>query len=587
MELAERIRTSAIPPNYEPAVGRDGQPTYRIRPCGSADGRREWFGGSSMPSVTAPIAIESVVDQGSNVVVPGVGTGLEIALLAERLAAHVAIFVYEADVAVMRAWLALRDCSNGLRTGRIVPVCGPDIRQALIDRIRRDPGFEFPHRLVSFFTQRGVEIGRLRAQVEAAATVVIAEQSRRVEEFATALRAVPSDEVDALCALVLSADARPAALDAARAIARSAARAGWTATSVIPERPNACQLSARLSALVSERPNLLILLNGCWAGLTDRLPPDVAAASWFWQPVAASVAAEAARSGRLHFATTPALIGELAAAGLSSGVELLEVGVDTSVFRPGEDARPAQSASVLIVADAIDLRPEAGHVNLESHVALWKEACRLISTRAENYEASMAGDVLDEAQRRCGVELTETELRDAFTNMIRERIGPTAVTRAAIERLVAAGVDVRVLGRGWESHPTVAPYLAEPFPDASASAAEFRRAACVLFAWWGESTAREMLEVLAAGGTPVCRRTREVLSDRHPQLADVIARVPAFARFEEMIRLIRNPLRMSLPLAPVREEVREAHSLMHRLETIRSRLAERRGRSSRPGAPRS
>jgi hypothetical protein len=170
------------------------------------------------------------------------------------------------------------------------------------------------------------------------------------------------------------------------------------------------------------------------------------------------------------------------------------------------------------------------------------------------------------------------------------------MTRIAVERLLAARLEVRVMdsrgtiarsaavltGRQRRASPDRATQPSGDSADPRRWARAFSGARVVVFPHFTRSTARQVLEVLAAGGVPFYRRPQSAATDvpsiatYHPQLAEVLEQVPDFGRMDEMLRTIRTFERdaaKSAALAPVREVVRARHSLAARLETIRLHFA--------------
>ncbi len=103
----------------------------------------------------------------------------------------------------------------------------------------------------------------------------------------------------------------------------------------------------------------------------------------------------------------------------------------------------------------------------------------------------------------------------------------------------------------------------------------------MLCPFFGALTARTVLEVIAAGGSVLCRQSDVPLPERHPQLADVLAAVPSYRRLSELPRAIA-PLLHSPDSKPdsaavgaraaLRAKVLAEHTLSHRLQAIQARV---------------
>ena len=80
--LAERLEGTMIPDWVRPAVGRDGSKTWQLtKPGGSA----EWFGRTSMPTISAEGLLSEFDVGAGNVALAGIGSGCAAKLLVERL----------------------------------------------------------------------------------------------------------------------------------------------------------------------------------------------------------------------------------------------------------------------------------------------------------------------------------------------------------------------------------------------------------------------------------------------------------------------------------------------------------------------
>ena len=90
--VAEIVDAARIPPGVTPARGRDGSSTLLVP---AEEGGSIWFGGSSMPSVSAVEMFAGFVSDGRNVSLPGVLTGVEPLVVINKLPLHTALFVVE------------------------------------------------------------------------------------------------------------------------------------------------------------------------------------------------------------------------------------------------------------------------------------------------------------------------------------------------------------------------------------------------------------------------------------------------------------------------------------------------------------
>ncbi len=146
--LAAAIDAIPIPDGVTPVRGRDDSDTFFL-PTG--DGRGAWFGGSSMPTISAFEAWSGLRGDGRNLILPGVLTGLEPLLILERIPKHSALFVCEPDGLLLKLALILRDYTRFIESGQLVFILGEE--QSLVDN------------LVSFFESSAHRVGRAHTAV--------------------------------------------------------------------------------------------------------------------------------------------------------------------------------------------------------------------------------------------------------------------------------------------------------------------------------------------------------------------------------------------------------------------------------------
>jgi len=149
-KTAQRLEAAKVPQQVEPATARDGTPTWLVK---SPDGRGQWFGRSSMPTIRAE-GLLSQFDAGSgNVALAGIGTGLEAKLLCERLGRHRAVVVLETEPLNVVLALRLWDLSGHIRNHQLVVMVGDDqerLGKLLLEWCRQRPGFEVPARMLAW-----------------------------------------------------------------------------------------------------------------------------------------------------------------------------------------------------------------------------------------------------------------------------------------------------------------------------------------------------------------------------------------------------------------------------------------------------
>jgi hypothetical protein len=572
--LAERLRELPVPKSVQPALGRDGTPTFRL--C-DADDRPYWLGRTSMPSISAPAAIEHFDPGAGNALIPQIGTGAEAELLCARMPAHAAVFAYDADPLHTKLALHATDLAAHLESGRLVLLADTSLEDSLLAFLAEHPGYEFPYRLLLHPAVPKAEFERLRAGSEQTATVSAARQLETARAVATELADRPAPRIgDQPRVVLICGDPRPAALTAAAQLGAALAELGWPTASQTPSAPDRCTHVSRLLLIRDHRPDLVLLLNTASGRLKELLPATLPIAAWFW-PGSAIGPAGAEVCGPRHqfFAATPELVTQLQAAGWSAErVHLLEIGVEPSMFGPAApEAADRAACDVAVLSDAVDASAAAAGIRHHSHTALWERVGELLVRRGGRVTAGVAADRLSEAEKQTGLRIETEELRARFLELIRARLVDTAVAHADILELVRAGHRLRVWGCGWDGVKDVCSLVAGPVPDPTERNLVYQSARVVLFPVFNAAAAQMALEVIAAGGVPVMRTPESALTVEHPQTGDVFGLIPQYRDAHGLRRGVGGVLADTAGavggLAKVRERVLADHTLARRLQTIR------------------
>ncbi|HUU84080.1 MAG TPA: hypothetical protein VM243_11310, partial [Phycisphaerae bacterium] len=481
-DLVELLETQEVPASVEAATGRDGCATFRVR---RGDGSCQWFGRSSMPTVSAPALVGGFRSDGRNVILPTIGTVREALIVEQRMPPHGAVFVYERDAVALKLGLHLCDVSEAIRRRRLVLLCGRDVAVALIEFFTAHPGFEFPQHLLPLPTQTETERERARVLIESAAPRVVQRQQSVANELASGLRErAGRAESQSPRVAVLSRDPRPMTVELAGAVGRAIEQLGWAGALGVPDRADRCHTVARLEVVKRHRPDLVVLLNCLKGPLAAYLPDDLPVCSWLVTGDSVVAArSEGFEGNRTIFAARPDIAEGLIAAGADPGVvHLLEEATDTTVFTPDAQQAPdttdftpdAQHApdvqcvagQVAVLSDAADVSAGGAGITQASHVRLWEEVVAAAVRSAESWQDRKAARLLEQAERKSGTRLSESAVRDRFLTLIRGHLMPTVLTRSAIERLRLASLPVAVWGSGWAAHDSVKGLVRGPIPDA-------------------------------------------------------------------------------------------------------------------------
>ena len=581
-DLVRLLDGVEIPAFVERTIGRDGSDTFRIHHDG---GSWEWFGRSSMPTVSAPAVLADLHPDGRNVILPAIGTGREAVVAIEHTASYCAVFVFERDPLALKLALHLVDLAELIRGGRLVLLCGPDAIPVLTEFFTAHSGFEFPQRMMPLPVIPQEEQERVRLLIESAvprvAQVQWTDAGRAVEEFKGRTDGgLPGEPRVTL----LSRDPRGETLELAERLRCTLERMSWPVECSVPDRPDRCHTVARLHAVCRHGAELVVLLNCLKGPLRPFLPPGLPMCSWLTNTDSIEVALrEGLEGNEAIFVARPAMIRRLEEAGATAGqLRLLECGVGQAAFRPvelDESDRCRLGCDVAIPADGWDVRPAALHINLASHVRLWEESRKIAAGLVSQWQDGLADEILERASRTCEVRLVDTDLRRRFSELIRRRLVPMLLARAMAERLSGDGLRVTLWGHQWETYESVEHLARGPIGPVDERNLLYNAATVVLLPVYHDDTARTVLECLAAGGCPVFRRPEQPLDELHPQLAEVFDVVPAGGSLDELAERVREMLadadRRASVVQAGRALVLGRHTLEHRLRHMRDNLATR------------
>lgn len=585
--VAALVDETRIPDGFVPATGRDGSDTFLIP---SDNGRREWFGRSSMPRVSAGEIFAGFRSDGLNVSLPGVLTGVEPLVVAGKMPAHTALFVIEADVLQLKLALHVCDYADLIARGRIVFVVGRDdaLTSDLCGFFEEHPGYELPVHLLTVPQRTPAEITDMQRAIEHAGEAVTAACAALVTSQVDALRARTFGPLPRRPPVaVLSFDPTPASIEQAGRVHRALVKLEWPHEICVPDAPDKCHVTARLSAIHGVTADLVLVVNGTPGSMRPVLPADLPVASWLMPgTIVQSEKMEQPAENHVVFVSSRALQEEFARATPACGaVELLPTGADDTIFRPGmpaTDEGECAYADVAAIADLPDDRPEACGVTLASHIALWHALQTRVQRNADQYRDGSAEEVLDAAQRDSGTHLQDSAIRRHFLDLLQARIAPAALARASIELLIGEGFRVALWGANWPAQENTVDNRHGPIPAQDALNRVFNTVRIVLLPVSSSAAVQIALDALAAGACVICRCPDGSFEEEYPGLADLAPHVPSYRTSGELLDTVRELMprgdATADPCEKARTLVRSEHTITKRLTAIVDTL--RRGQAA-------
>ena len=577
-QVAAEVDSATISDGVKPATGRDGSDTFLIPTTKG----HEWFGQSSMPRISATEMFSNVAYHQGNVLLPGIFSGWEARIVADRLAPYAAVFVVESQAQQIKLALHVHDYTDLFRAGRLVLITGEDVCESVLAFFDTHPGYELPTHLFHVPQRTAAQTAELQRLLEQAGEGVLRIQTDVVDASVRAIRKrVDGAHLpDRPRLAVLSAAAGADTVENVSRIRRALDDLGWAYETCVAESPDQCHLAARMQAIARADADFVLYVDDSVGTARTILPDQLPVVSWY--------VSQRAATGRLGtgcgpfdlFLTSSAsLQAELSTAGVDvDAIMRCEVATDPSIFFPTH-ARPEtcgrDSGSVAVVMDLPDDRAEANDVSLPSHIALWNAMREIVEQDVDEFRDESAHAILAEAQRTSGTELCEASSRDHFVNLLGTRIAPAAIGRLAVARMIQAKLDVTVWGVNWSS---------EDCATQSGSIPRGRRLNEMFnaFEWtvFPFSPAMQMIVDAIAGGAMVAARAGRVpLAQACPALAPILDSVYVYRNTSELIETLRESetarqhRRQNCEV--MRERLLAEHTIAHRLTWIADRVRDR------------
>ena len=584
--VAEVIEAAPWPDGCAEAVGRDGSATFRFHREGA---RPAWLGESSMPSISAPAILEGLVSDGSNLVLPGVLTGWEAAVLIEKSWPHVAVFVLESDPSLARLALHVRDIAEAIERGRIMLLVGDDPVDALEAVIADHPGYVFPTKLIRVPQCSVARTSAMQASLEAVGVRVSAVYRSKIDERAARIKSRTRDAApDRPRVALLSVD--PSALAQVRRIERALDHLGWPFETCMPDRPDRCHLTARLATIDHVQADLVLMIDSIPGALAEHIPDDLPSASWIL-PGGRVDATAASRCGQGHvcFCATRVAREALLTAGMEARrVVELPVGADHSLVEQasGEDGRVAGRVGVF--ADLPDARPQACGLTMTSHVRLFEEVREVLARRIEKCSASEADALLTKAVRKTGIRLTDAVLRRQFIEGIEQRLFPRLIGEHVARAMIDAGRRVSLRGLDWSAFREEGVWHGT-MPDADGLREMTGDLDVAVFPMPDEGSVQTMMDLMLRGVRVAYLGDREAFDAAHPGLVSWSGEVSFFPSVGQLTNALlteqwhregasRAALLKEQWHTDGRRSVVGGHMIAHRLETIWRTVRARRSK---------
>lgn len=552
------------------ARGRDGSDVVLLE---RQDGANFWLGGSSMPTISGPVVIDRYAHRNDSVLLPSIGTGYEPALLAQKLAGHSAVFVYEQSPQRLALGLGICDYAELITAGGVVLLCG-DLANALVEFFETNGGYALPAQLWPLPDVPSSRLNKIAHAMRQAIARVHQLQTEQMAQASARLARAPIRKTPSAKKLwIASRDFGPRAAEHADRLARAAQALGYQVRLCMPNHPARAGELARMRSAADFDPDVAIWINSCPAGMSESLPRAKQVA-WYLEtaslPAAALNGLDRCESVYVASETIRPLVTAHGAD--PDRIRVLEIGVDSHLFTPEDDGGVSRADEVLVLADGCDVSPAAAGVGLESHTRIWNQFCKLLDNDPDSFGPPDLEPWLSRCEKMTGSPLADEKLRRDFAALIAPRLPATLITRATVLALDRAGVRVRLLGSGWDSFDRMKEFCEGPIPPAEIRLDAYRCAVLMVAPWWDGQSVQFAQEALAAGCLPVLRKPEPQRLKIYPQSCDLLAKFPTFGDRGELVKTCRQLLsdtpRRSAILANFRDRFLEIHSTEGRLQSL-------------------
>lgn len=475
-ELSQSIEATMIPEDVQLAIARDGSVSFRLD---LGEGRRYWLGHSSVPMIAARANVKRIKPGKANLVMGGIGSGVEAQMLLAKMPPYQALVVVEKELLHLNLVLRLRDVGQYLANGRLVLLAGDEAENSLEDFYRAHSGYNLIDQTIAWPWQ-GLRANHAFAQEVTRAMQhcgqmitdkinnLLTEQQKHDEQSGR----IP-EKIEELRVINCTSSYTPIDVYTSRDCLAGLAAPGATVDHQVLDRADMVSPAAQLERINKQRPHLIVLIDMLRGDLKLPLPASAMCVSILRQPRAEMFQSEStARLGKSDL-ICPSLkeqAGQLKEAGFpAERIIHLPLAVNTQIYVPvplsPEDER-CFGSEVAIISARCSIDPEDYEIRLPTHQQLWGQVAEDIRNAPERYHYDAAGSFLRRAQR-CGVELKEQDLRQYFTGLIQNYLGETMQRDIYAEALAREKIDLSIWS--WSREPQA--LLRDEAPDWSQSEA--------------------------------------------------------------------------------------------------------------------
>jgi hypothetical protein len=203
---------------------------------------------------------------------------------------------------------------------------------------------------------------------------------------------------------------------------------------------------------------------------------------------------------------------------------------------------------------------------------LWQALRTIIAENIDRYTSSLAGTFADQAQRASGVTLDDPAIREHFAALVRIRIAPVCMGRAAAQVAGDTHCSFATWGAGWSSVLDGQEVCRGAIPLGKELNDTFHTVRIVVLPCYSLAAVQSALDALVAGVSVVCRAPDQPFAQLHPALAPLEPHLHLYRTKRELAktlnRLRRHPDLASDESSAARSTILAQHCVSHRIQAI-------------------
>jgi len=468
-QLADMLADVQVPERYQLQCGDDGTLNYRDTLAEDCSG---WFGHTAMPTVRDRMLADQFQFGADNLLLWSIGHGLALKLLLERVRSYQTVFVIEEDQLNVALALRLHDLAKYIVAGQLVIICEPAGLKGLKRFLDENDGYLTPTQMISWpwlaeqqLAAASDRLGQIRTAINQIHQLQLEKLSRLISKRSDLDQIQPlaahPPQVDQLAVLVMCHSTAGKMLELSANLTDALAALGCRVASVLPDRPEHSSLIPYARQIAKQQPHVLILVGQCSGGLAIKLPDNLPTIS-----IVETATNQLPGEGDLKDRELLVLLNQEEAKTPPADERrtLLQPAVnDRLVAECIRLAGTVDSNKLLLLGDYSDADAAEKYIKQKSYQALWRAVRKELEANPQGYWRDGDEGYLRRAEQRCGVELREKELQDAFAAMVARQLAGAVFVDACAGRLTEAGLQFDIWGSGWQVNDQFA-HLARPVP---------------------------------------------------------------------------------------------------------------------------